>query len=154
MPRKKKNRTYNDVARSIADMQQVLEDCKKNMVEEMVSAMDDRTAGLLGDLKPAELRRVAAMMYEHTEEYVEQAKAGKKPRKPRAKKEKTAMEEMPAGPAVAPVEDGPGSDAEEPAGKAPVAGGDLELYLRSGQGQQDEDDCPPPEAVFGKPKGR
>lgn len=135
MPRKKKTQTYNDVARSIADMQQVLEDCKKNMVEEMVSAMDDRTAGLLGDLKPAELRRVAAMMYEHTEEYVEQAKAGKKPRKPRAKKAETAMEEMPAG-------------------KAQGAGGDLGLYLRSGQGRQDEDDCPPPEAVFGKPKGR
>lgn len=72
---RKKRQTYNEVVRSIAEMQALLVTQKRHMVEVLAGAMDDRTAAMLGDFNDAELRRVAALMFAHAGECAARVKA-------------------------------------------------------------------------------
>lgn len=77
---RKKRQTYNEVVRSIAEMQALLVTQKRHMVEVLAGAMDDRTAAMLGDFNDAELRRVASLMFAHVGECVSQVKAEQRAR--------------------------------------------------------------------------
>lgn len=77
---RKKRQTYNEVVRSIAEMQALLVTQKRHMVEVLAGAMDDRTAAMLGDFNDAELRRVAALMFARAGEYAAQVKAERRAR--------------------------------------------------------------------------
>lgn len=77
---RKKRQTYNEVVRSIAEMQALLVTQKRHMVEMLAGAMDDQTAAMLGDFNDAELRRVAALMFARAGECAAQVKAERRAR--------------------------------------------------------------------------
>jgi len=71
---RKKPLTYNDVVRTIAEMQQLLGARKRHMVEVLADAMDDRTAAMLGDFSDAELHRLAHFMFANARLFVNLSK--------------------------------------------------------------------------------
>ena len=77
---RKKRQTYNEVVRSIAEMQALLVTQKRHMVEVLAGAMDDKTAAMLGDFNDAELRQVARMMFAHAGDCAARVKAERRAR--------------------------------------------------------------------------
>lgn len=75
---KKKQVTYNDVIRNIAEMEKLAEVKRQRMAGIMAEAMDGRTAELLGDLNDTDLRRVAVRMYARADECLEQIMSEKR----------------------------------------------------------------------------
>ena len=79
---RKKQQTYGEMARLMADMQKKMEAEKGRMAEVMASALlDDTAAALLGDFSDADLRRVMVLLAGHVEACAAQVKADKQAKK-------------------------------------------------------------------------
>lgn len=79
---RKKQQTYGEMARLMADMQKKMEAEKGRMAEVMASALlDDKAAALLGDFSDADLRRVMVLLAGHVEACAAQVNAEKQARR-------------------------------------------------------------------------
>lgn len=79
---RKKQQTYGEMARLMADMQKKMEAEKGRMAEVMASALlDDKAAALLGDFSDADLRRVMVLLAGHVGACAAQVKAEKQAKK-------------------------------------------------------------------------
>lgn len=96
---RKKQQTYGEMARLMAEMQKKMEAEKGRMAEVMASALlDDKAAALLGDFSDADLRRVMVLLAGHVEQCAAQVNAEKQARKEAQKPQEAAQ----ASPATAP----------------------------------------------------
>lgn len=94
---RKKQQTYGEMARLMADMQKKMEAEKERMAGVMASALlDDKAAALLGDFSDADLRRVMVLLAGHVGDCAAQVKAEKQPKKEAAQAPQQAQEAAPA----------------------------------------------------------
>lgn len=78
---RKKQQTYGEMARLMAEMQEKMKKEKERMAGVMASALlDDKAAALLGDFSDADLRRVMVLLAGHVEQCAAQVKAEKQPK--------------------------------------------------------------------------
>lgn len=94
---RKKQQTYGEMARLMAEMKKKMEAEKGRMAEVMASALlDDKAAALLGDFSDADLRRVMSLLAGHVEACAAQVKAEKQQKKEAAQAPQQAQEAAPA----------------------------------------------------------
>lgn len=100
---RKKQQTYGEMARLMADMKEKMDAEKKRMAGVMASALlDDKAAALLGDFSDADLVRVMGLLAGHVEACAAQVNAEKQARKGAQKPQEAAQVSPAPAPQPAP----------------------------------------------------
>ena len=102
---RKKQQSYGEMARLMAEMQQKMTAEKERMAGVMASALlDDKAAALLGDFSDADLRRVMVLLAGHVEACAAQVNAEKQARKDAQKPQEAAPAQPPQAPVSQPLQ--------------------------------------------------
>lgn len=87
---RKKQQTYNDMIRTMSELQEKVGTEKDRIAGVMASALDYRTAEILGDFSDTDLLRIATLMFSHIKVYADQVMSEKQGKKMKLMQQQTA----------------------------------------------------------------